>query len=137
VLVVVLVLENADRFAIRLTEQTSCRTIGLFPVTEPQCTENEDDDEDEDDSKFRNLGLSGASWLCHSEYASLAPLWWEGKARRLRLRQRGGKAGRLRLQRLRLCFQTILRVSEKSVMFLNLLCAYWLSKMTKKSHLSW
>ena len=48
-LVVVLVLENPDRFAIRLTEQIS--SIGLFAVTESQCTE------DEDDSKFRNLGL--------------------------------------------------------------------------------
>jgi hypothetical protein len=30
--------------------------IGLFAVTESQCTEDEhdDDDEDEDDSKFRN-----------------------------------------------------------------------------------
>ena len=32
--------------------------IGLFSVTESQCTEDEHDDEDEDDSKFRNLGLS-------------------------------------------------------------------------------
>jgi hypothetical protein len=32
--------------------------IGLFAVTESQCTEDEHDDEDEDDSKFRNLGLS-------------------------------------------------------------------------------
>jgi hypothetical protein len=53
VLVVVLVLENPDRFAIRLTEQIS--SIGLFAVTESQCTEDEHDDEDEDDSKFRNL----------------------------------------------------------------------------------
>ena len=36
-LVVVLVLENPDRFAIRLTEQIS--SIGLFAVTESQCTE--------------------------------------------------------------------------------------------------
>jgi hypothetical protein len=49
VLVVVLVLENPDRFAIRLTEQIS--SIGLFAVTESQGTE------DEHDSKFRNLGL--------------------------------------------------------------------------------
>ena len=49
-LVVVLVLENLDRFAIRLTEQIS--SIGLFAVTESQCIEDEDDDED--DSKFRN-----------------------------------------------------------------------------------
>jgi hypothetical protein len=56
VLVVVLVLENPDRFAMRLTEQIS--SIGLFAVTESQCTEDEHDDEDEDDSKFRNLGLS-------------------------------------------------------------------------------
>ena len=54
-LVVVLVLENPDRFAIRLTEQIS--SIGLFAVTESQCTEDEHDDEDEDDSKFRNLGF--------------------------------------------------------------------------------
>jgi hypothetical protein len=53
VFVVVLVLENPDRFAIRLTEQIS--SIGLFAVTESQCTEDEHDDED--DSKFRNLGL--------------------------------------------------------------------------------
>jgi hypothetical protein len=53
VLVVVLVLENPDRFAIRLTEQIS--SIGLFAVTESQCTEDEHDDED--DSKFPNLGL--------------------------------------------------------------------------------
>ena len=54
-LVVVLVLENPDRFAIRLlTEQIS--SIGLFAVTESQCAEDEHDDEDEDDSKFRNLG---------------------------------------------------------------------------------
>ena len=53
VLVVVLVLENPDRFAIRLIEQIS--SIGLFAVTESQCTEDEHDDEDEDDSKFRNL----------------------------------------------------------------------------------
>ena len=44
------------RFAIRLTEQIS--SIGLFAVTESQCTEDEHDDEDEDDSKFRNLGLT-------------------------------------------------------------------------------
>ena len=49
-LVVVLVLENPDRFAIRLTEQIS--SIGRFAVTESQCTEDEHDD----DSKFRNLG---------------------------------------------------------------------------------
>jgi len=30
--------------------------IGLFAVTESQCTEDEHDDED--DSKFRNLGLN-------------------------------------------------------------------------------
>ena len=34
-----------------LTEQTS--SIGLFAVTESQCTEDEHDDED--DSKFRNM----------------------------------------------------------------------------------
>jgi hypothetical protein len=32
--------------------------IGLLPVTDSQCTEDEHDDEDEDDSKFRNLGLT-------------------------------------------------------------------------------
>ena len=52
-LVVVLVPENPDGFAIRLTEQIS--SIGLFAVTESQCTEDEHDDED--DSKFRNLDL--------------------------------------------------------------------------------
>ena len=51
-LVVVLVLENADRFAIRLTEQISCRTSVSFAVTETQCTENEQDH----DSKFRGSG---------------------------------------------------------------------------------
>ena len=51
-LVVVLVLENPDRFAIRLTEQNQLQEIGLFAVTESQCTE----DEHEDDSKFQNLG---------------------------------------------------------------------------------
>ena len=56
VLVVVLVLENPDRFAIRLTEQNSCRTSVYLrpPNGNPQCTEDEHDDED--DSKFRNLG---------------------------------------------------------------------------------
>ena len=51
-LVVVLVLENPDSFAIRLTEQIS--SIGLFAVTESQCTEDEHDDED--DSEFRISG---------------------------------------------------------------------------------
>ena len=54
VLPVVLVLANPDHFAIRLTEQIS--SIGLFAVTESQCTEDEHDDDDEDDSKFQNLG---------------------------------------------------------------------------------
>ena len=45
-LVVVLVLENPDRFAIRLTEQISS-SIGLFAVTESQCSEDEHEDEDE------------------------------------------------------------------------------------------
>jgi hypothetical protein len=52
--VLVVVLEDPDRFAIRLTEQIS--SIGLFAVTGSQCTE----DEDEDDSKFRFLGLKNA-----------------------------------------------------------------------------
>ena len=52
-LVVVLVLENPDRFAIRLTEQIS--SIGLFAVTESQCTEDEHDD----DGTIPNLGI----WL--------------------------------------------------------------------------
>ena len=56
-LVVVLVLENPDRFAVRLTEQIS--SIGLFAVTESQCTEDEHDDEDEDDSKFRRPKTRG------------------------------------------------------------------------------
>jgi hypothetical protein len=59
VLVVVLVLENPDRFAIRLTEQIS--SIGLFAVTESQCTEDEHDDEDEDDSRFSEFRLKAAS----------------------------------------------------------------------------
>ena len=54
-LVVVLVLENPDRFAVRLTEQIS--SIGLFAVTESQCTEDEHDDED--DSKFRRPKIRG------------------------------------------------------------------------------
>ena len=49
-LVVVLVLENFDRFAIRL--QNKLVPGHLFAVTESQYTE----DEHEDDSKFRNLG---------------------------------------------------------------------------------
>ena len=53
-LVVVLVVENPDRFAIRLTEQISCRTSVSLRSPESQCTEDEHDD---DDSKFRNLGL--------------------------------------------------------------------------------
>ena len=50
----VVVLENPDRFAIRLTEQINCRTS--VSLRSSQCTEDEHDDEDEDDSKFRNLG---------------------------------------------------------------------------------
>ena len=53
-LVVVLVLENPDRFAIRLTEQISCRTSVSLRSRNP--TEDEHDDEDEDDSKFPFLG---------------------------------------------------------------------------------
>ena len=53
-LVVVLVLENPDRFAIRLTEQISWRVS----LRSRNPTEDEHDDEDEDDSKFRNLGLT-------------------------------------------------------------------------------
>ena len=71
-LVVVLVLENPDRFAIRLTEQIS--SIGLFAVTESQCTEDEHDDEDEDDSKFRNLDLrDSASHLSPLTFLALEP----------------------------------------------------------------
>jgi hypothetical protein len=54
--VLVVVLEDPDRFAIRLTEQIS--SIGLFAVTGSQCTE------DEDDSKFRFLGLKNAPTDC-------------------------------------------------------------------------
>jgi hypothetical protein len=57
--VLVVVLENLDRFSIRLTQQIS--SIGLFAVTEPQCTEDEHDDEDEDDSKFQNSGSTQPS----------------------------------------------------------------------------
>ena len=60
-LVVVLVLENFDRFAIRLTEQIS--SIGLFAVTKSQCTEDEHDD---DDSKFRNLGQNAIPVMMRS-----------------------------------------------------------------------
>jgi hypothetical protein len=42
--VLVVVLENPDRFAVRLTEQIS--SIGLFAATPSQCTEDEHDDED-------------------------------------------------------------------------------------------
>jgi hypothetical protein len=55
VLVVVLVLENPDRFAIGLAEQISCRTSVSLRSLESQCTEDEHDDEDEDDSKLRIL----------------------------------------------------------------------------------
>ena len=48
-----LVVENPDRFAIRLTEQIS--SIGLFAVTESQCTEDEHDDEEIPNLEF---GLS-------------------------------------------------------------------------------
>ena len=51
-----LVPEKLQSFSIRLTEQISLQDIGLFAVTESQCTEDEHDDED--DSKFRNLGQS-------------------------------------------------------------------------------
>ena len=61
----VVVLENPDRFAIRLTEQIS--SIGLFAVTESQCTEDEHD-EDEDDFKFRSLDLSR-----NSQFKALIP----------------------------------------------------------------
>jgi hypothetical protein len=50
------ILENPDRFAIRLTEQIS--SIGLFAVPESQCTEDEHDDEAEADSKFSEFGLN-------------------------------------------------------------------------------
>ena len=53
----VVVLENPDRFAIRLTEQIS--SIGLFAVTESQCTEDEHDDED--DFRFSEFRLKAAS----------------------------------------------------------------------------
>jgi len=43
--------------------------IGLFAVTESQCTEDEHDDEDEDDSKFRNFRLNRSEdrncWAIH------------------------------------------------------------------------
>ena len=54
-LVVVLVLEDSDHFAISLAEQNSCKTS----VYLRNRAEDEHDDEDEDDSKFRNLGLTG------------------------------------------------------------------------------
>ena len=69
-LVVVLVLENPDRFAIRLTEQISCRTSVSLRPHPTQCTEDEHDDEDEDDSKFRNLDSEEASLKKVSAYRS-------------------------------------------------------------------
>ena len=68
-LVVVLVLENPDRFAIRLTEQIS--SIGLFAVTESQCTEDEHDDEDEDDFQISEFGVSGDTWPIHCDVVYL------------------------------------------------------------------
>jgi hypothetical protein len=55
--VLVVVLENPDRFAMRLTEQISCRTSVSFAVTESQCTEDEHDDEDED---LKHVGVSAS-----------------------------------------------------------------------------
>jgi hypothetical protein len=71
--VLVVVLENPDRFAIRLTEQISCRTLVSLRSTESQCTEDEHDDEDEDDSKFRDLGLIVLSRLTGRLARSSAP----------------------------------------------------------------
>jgi hypothetical protein len=65
-----------DRFAIRLTEQIS--SIGLFAVTESQCTEDEhDDDDDEDDFKFWNLGLNRRlrSREIHDSSTERYPCW--------------------------------------------------------------
>ena len=56
-LVVVLVLENPDRFAMRLTEQIFAGHRSPSGHGIPMHTEDEHDDEDEDDSKFLNLGL--------------------------------------------------------------------------------
>ena len=52
-LVVVLVLEDSDHFAISLAEQNSCKTSVYLR------NRAEDEHDDEDDSKFRNLGLTG------------------------------------------------------------------------------
>ena len=52
--------------------------IGLFAVTEFQCTEDEHDDEDEDESKFRNSGLKNKSTVggkARSDFLALEELW--------------------------------------------------------------
>jgi hypothetical protein len=56
VLVVVLVLENPDRFAIKLTEQIGCRTsVSLRRRKRLRLIEDEDDDEHEDEDP--NFGV--------------------------------------------------------------------------------
>jgi hypothetical protein len=54
---VFVVLENHDRFAIRLTEQISCRTSVSLRSRNPNAPRTRTTTKDEDDSKFRNLGL--------------------------------------------------------------------------------
>ena len=49
---------ESECFIIRLTEQNNCRTIGVFPGTERQCTEDERDDEDENDTQTSEFGLN-------------------------------------------------------------------------------
>ena len=75
-LVVVLVLENPDRFAIRLTEQIS--SIGLFAVTESQCTE-----------EICRTAISNSEFWVKSEIAAntgsrAAPIISQGVAQRWR-----------------------------------------------------
>jgi len=60
VLVVVLVLENPDRFAIRLTEQIGCRTsVSLRRRKRLRLIEDEDEDDDEheDEDEDPNFGV--------------------------------------------------------------------------------
>ena len=66
----VLVLENPDRFAIRLTEQTSCRTSVSWRSRNPQCTEDEHDD----DSKFQaTSSRTSAGFLNELGFIPLPP----------------------------------------------------------------
>jgi hypothetical protein len=43
-----------------LAQQGNGRTIGVFPCTERQCTEDEHDDEDENDSQTSEFGVKAS-----------------------------------------------------------------------------